>query len=289
VKIDTARNIFGGMLAALCLGLSTLPGMAQKFHCEADTAKAMEIIREFHNPGGDPAKICGPVASRLVGVPYVQVTKEDSLGVAEIRLDGFDDFSFVNMVAALAKTATSPGHSRAKDLEMALEKLTFRRGEADGFPSRMVYGGDWIVDNRARGNVKELTEDFSNNFKTKSLDYVGRHRDEYVALKDSATYERQRMVEFGYRTFKIPHMKRESSEWKQVGPEIQDGDLIMLLTPEPDRDVWEMGYVVRRDDGLHFIHASERDGKVVEEPEVLGRYIKRHAKEVYGWRWIRIL
>ncbi len=55
------------------------------------------------------------------------------------------------------------------------------------------------------------------------------------------------------------------------------------------RDVWEMGYVVRRDDGLHFIHASERDGKVVEEPEVLGRYIKRHAKEVYGWRWIRIL
>lgn len=50
-----------------------------------------------------------------------------------------------------------------------------------------------------------------------------------------------------------------------------------------------MGYVVRRDDGLHFIHASERDGKVVEEPEVLGRYIKRHAKEVYGWRWIRIL
>jgi hypothetical protein len=262
---------------------------AQRFHCEADTAKAMEIIREFYNPGGDPAKICGPIAEKLKGVAYVPISKEDSIGVAEIRLDGFDDFAFVNMVAALAKTATSPGYSRPKDLEIMLEKLTFRRGEANGFPTRMMYGGDWIVDNRSRGNVKELTEDYSEHFKTKSLDWVCRHRGEFAALKDSATYERQRMVEFGYRTFKIPHMKRESSDWKQVNPDIQDGDLIMLLTPEPDRDVWEMGYVVRRDDGLHFIHASERDGKVVEESEPLGRYIKRHSKEVYGWRWLRIL
>lgn len=262
---------------------------AQRFHCEADTARAMEIIREFYNPGGDPSKICGPIATKLVGVAYVPINKEDTLGVPEIRLDGFDEFAFVNTVAALAKTATSPGYARPKDLEITLEKLTFRRGEADGFPSRMMYGGDWIVDNRSRGNVKELTEDYSDNFKTKSLDWVCRHRDEFAALKDSATYERQRMVEFGYRTFKIPHMKRESSDWKQVNPEIQDGDLIMLLTPQPDQDVWEMGYVVRRDDGLHLIHASERDGKVVEESEPLGRYIKRHAKEVYGWRWLRIL
>lgn len=287
------RNISHQLLKAVGVvmfaGIAGFSAEAQRFHCEADTAKAMEIIREFYNPGGDPAKICGPIASKFVGVAYVPINKEDTLGVAELRLDGFDEFAFVNTVAALAKTATSPGYARPKDLEIILEKLTFRRGEADGFPSRMMYGGDWIVDNRSRGNVKELTEDYSDNFKTKSLDWVCRHRDEFAALKDSATYERQRMVEFGYRTFKIPHMKRESSDWKQVNPEIQDGDLIMLLTPQPDRDVWEMGYVVRRDDGLHFIHASERDGKVVEESEPLGRYIKRHAKEVYGWRWLRIL
>ncbi len=274
---------------AVCVVTAGFAAEAQRFHCEADTAKAMEIIREFHNPGGEPAKICGPIAIRLVGAAYAPVTKEDSLGVPEIRLDGFDEFSFVNMVAALAKTATSPGHARPRDLEIMLEKLTFRRGEAVGFPSRMVYGGDWIIDNISRGNVKELTGDYSEHFKTKSLDWVCRHRDEFAALKDSATYERQRMVEFGYRTFKIPHMKRESSDWKQINPEIQDGDLIMLLTPEPDKDVWEAGYVVRRGDGLHFIHASERDGKVVEETEPLGRYIKRHSKEVYGWRWLRIL
>lgn len=275
-----------GVMVAL---LSAVPAVAQRFHCPADTARAMEIIREFSRPGGNPGEICGAIASKLAGADYAPVTKEDSLGVPVIRLDGFDDFSFVNTVAALAKTATSPGLARPKDLEIMLEHMTFRRGVADGFPSRMVYGGDWVVDNRSRGNVKELTEDYSDSFKTKSLEWVSRHRDDYAALKDSATYERQKMVELGYRTFKIPHMKRQSTEWKDVAAELRDGDLIMLLTSEQDKDVWEMGFVVRRDDGFHFIHASERDGKVVEEPELLGKYIKLHSKEVYGWRWIRIL
>lgn len=274
----------------LCIGVSSgISACAQRFHCPEDTVRAMEFIREFHNPGGNPAKIAGAIAAKLAGTPYAPVTKEDSLGVAEIRLDGFDEFSFVNMVAALAKTATSPGHARPKDLEIMLEQLTFRRGEATGFPTRMVYGGDWVVDNRSRGNVKEITEDYSDNFKTKSLEWVSRHRNDYAALRDSATFERQKMVEFGYRTFKIPHLKRETSSNKEIQRELQEGDLIMILTNQPDKDIWEMGYLVKRDDGMHLVHASESDGKVVEEPEVIDRYIRRHAKEVYGWRWLRIL
>lgn len=282
------RRISKGVILPLlfiCAGSMS----AQKFHCPQDTTKAMELIREFHNPGGDPSKITGKIAEKLVGAAYEPITKQDSTGAVEIRLDGFDEFSFVNTVAALAKTATSPGHARPKDLEIMLEQLTFRRGEADGFPTRMVYGGDWVVDNRSRGNIKEITEDYSENFKTKSLEWVSRHREDYAALKDSATYERQKMVEFGYRTFKIPHMKRESADWKQIVPELREGDLIMILTNQPDKDVWEMGYLVKRADGMHLIHASESEGKVVEESEPLGRYIKRNAKQVYGWRWIRII
>ncbi len=261
----------------------------QKIHCPEDTVVAMEVIREFHNPGGAPGKITGKIAEKFVGTPYAPITKLDSVGEVEIRLDGFDEFSFVNTVAALAKISTSPGHARPKDLEIMLEQLTFRRGEPDGFPSRIVYGGDWVVDNRSRGNVKELTEDYSDNFKTKSLEWVSRHRDEYAALKDSATFERQKMVEFGYRTFKIPHLKREAADSKKIVAELQEGDLIMILGNQADKDVWEMGYLIQRPDGMHLIHVSEKEGKVVEEAEPLGRYIRRYAKEVYGWRWLRIL
>lgn len=270
--------------------LFSVSGMrAQRYHCPQDTAEAMAIIREFHNPGGNPSTLTSRIAERLIGRAAADISKEDSLGIPEIRLDGFDKFSFINAVAALAKTATSPGIIRPRDVERAIENLTFRHGEAEGFPTRLMYGGDWVVDNRARGNVKELTEDYSDQFKTKSLSWVTRHRNEYAALRDSDTYERQRMVEMGFRTFKIPHMKRESTEWKQVAAELQDGDLLMLLTPNPDTDVLEAGYIINRPDGFHFIHLSEKDGKVVEEQELLSRYIKRRAKEIYGWRWLRII
>lgn len=277
------------ILAVACALVVSQGSHAQRFHCETDTVKAMEIIREFYKPGGNPSEICGAIASRLVGAPYVPITKQDSVGEAVIRLDGFDEMSFINTVAALAKTATSPGYARPKDLELMLQRLTFRHGEPNGFPSILVYGGDWVVDNRSRGNVRELTEDYSNSFKTKSLEWVGRHPQDYAALKDSATFERQKMVEFGFRTFKIPHMKRESTEWKQIAADICEGDLIILLSSNPEKDVRDIGFLVKRPDGMHFIHASETAGKVVEEEEPIGRYIRRHAKDIYGWRWLRIL
>lgn len=281
-------NIKKVVVGIFCLVVSLTVG-AQRYHCAEDTVKAMSILREFTKPGSDPGKLCGMIAERLIGQPFAPITQQDSLGMVEIRLDGFDDFAFVNSVAALAKIATSPGGMHLKDLEVMLEKLTFRRGESNGFPTRMLYGGDWVVDNHSRGNVKDLTEDYSANFKTKSLEYVGRHPQEYAALKDSATLERQKMVEFGYRTFKIPHMKREMADSKGVLEDMHDGDLVMLLTNHPEKDILSMGYVIKRADGFHLIHISDKDGKIVEEQETLGRYIKRNSKEIYGWRWLRII
>lgn len=281
-------NIRKVVVGIFCLVVSLTVG-AQRYHCAEDTVKAMSILREFTKPGSDPGKLCGMIAERLIGQPFAPITQQDSLGMVEIRLDGFDDFAFVNSVAALAKIATSPGGMHLKDLEVMLEKLTFRRGESNGFPTRMLYGGDWVVDNHSRGNVKDLTEDYSANFKTKSLEYVGRHPQEYAALKDSATLERQKMVEFGYRTFKIPHMKREMADSKGVLEDMHDGDLVMLLTNHPEKDILSMGYVIKRADGFHLIHISDKDGKIVEEQETLGRYIKRNSKEIYGWRWLRII
>ncbi len=281
---NTKRYLFSLLMAFFCVSVS-----AQGFHCAEDTVKAMEIIRKFYEPGGDPAQKCAGIAELLVGSQYEALAKQDTAGIAQIRLDGMDEMGFVNMVIALAKTATSPGHARLKDLEDMLIKVTFRRGEPDGFSTRMLYPSEWAVDNKARGNIKELTENHSDQFKTKSLESVTRNRDLYPALKDSATFERQKMVEMGYRTHKIPHMKRESSDWKQIQAELKDGDLLMLLSSNPNIDVFEIGFIIKRDDGFHFVHASESAGKVVEEPEPLGRYIKRNSKSTYGWRWMRVI
>lgn len=275
-------------LAALLLGGSGV-AEAQKYHCERDTAEAMSLIREFYNPGSKPGEVCGQIAVRMVERPYAAVTRNDSTGMAEIRLDGFDGLTFVNMVAALAKGAVNPGYIRPVDLQEILESFTFRRGVPNGFSSRMLYGADWGLDNKARGNLKELTEDYSDRYKTKSLQWVSHHRDQFAALRDSANFEQQKVLEFGYRTFKIPHIKREAAGYKDVGEDMKVGDIVMLLTPDPEMDIHEIGFVVKREDGFHMVHVSPESGKVVEESDPIDRYMKRNAKKVYGWRWFRVL
>ena len=282
------RKIGKMALAMALAACGVLTATAERVHCAADTATAMEIVREFAQPGGEPGQIVVRVAERLVGVPYGEVNREDSLGRLQVRLDAFDKMNFVNAVVALAKTATQPGQPLASDFVNAFENVACRRGAEDGFTSIMLYGADWIVDNRGRGNVEEFTERRSEAFKTRSLDAISRNRKLFPALADSAAYDRQRMMEMGYRNHKIPNMKRQSLEWKDVDADMRDGDIVMLLCNADDYDIWEVGFVVRRDDGWHFIHASEKDGKVVERPEPLAKYIKRNAKDTYGWRWLRV-
>lgn len=269
-------------------GTSAVTTGAQEYHAPEDTVKVMGLLREFRNPGGSPSDLAGKIAERLIGTPYAPVTKDDSVSRNEVRMDAMDDMAFLNAVTALSRRATSPGLLRFYDYAASLRDVTFRHGEDKGFPTRMVYAADWVGDNKARGNVKEFTEDYSNLFKTKSLDNVTRHRDEYAALRDSATYEAWRMVEFGFRTHKIPHMRRESTEWKDVSANIKDGDIIMLLTSANDIDVYETGILRHRDDGFHLIHVDEKEGRIVEEQEPIGRYIKRNSKLIYGFRWLRI-
>lgn len=271
----------------LLIILSSLLSMAA-YHCEGDTAKVMNLIRENFSPGGDPAQLSGPLAEEFIGIAREEVTMEDSTGHVMIKVDAFDDLTFLNHIVALARLSTSPGHKRINEFEKELENISYRRGEDKGFPSKMLYFSDWVVDNKSRNHVKELTESYSDQFRTKSLEKVSRKRDLYAALKDSATFEDQKMVEMGFRTHKVPHLKREQASHKDVIADMRDGDIVVLLTSDPTTDALEIGFVRKREDGFHFIHPSLEKGGVVEEKEPLDRYLKRNAKRTYGWRWLRL-
>lgn len=275
--------------AFLFLFASSAKGEDFRIHCENDTVTVMRLVRENFNPGGDPGELTSVIAESFIGMPREEVTMEDSIGSLCIRTDAFDDMSFLNEVTAIARLSTSPGHKRVKEYARELENISFRRGEDKGFPARMLYLSDWVVDNKARNNVKELTEYYSDAFRTKSLEKVTRNRDNYKALKDSATFEDQKMVEMGFRTHKVPHLKREQAAGKDILEDMRDGDIIVLLTPENNTDALEIGFVKKRDDGFHLIHPSYETNTVVEEKETLDRYIKRNAKRVYGWRWLRLV
>lgn len=289
--IGKVRYILGILAAAVVMAACALPAAAQVRYAQpSDTVRAKEILTGLRVvPGLDTGKLVALGAGALTGAEAGEPVDNDSIATVCVSFGPFDDLGFVNAAMALAKGAESQ-LGRWQDYGDALVSVSRRRGVDKGFSSRMIYGADWVNDNVYRGNLTDLTERYSasNIFKTKSLDGVTFNRSRYRALADSATYEAVRMVEMGFRSHKIPHLKKETINKKEILGDMRDGDILMLLGSDPRFDIYDMGVVVLRADGPHIIHVSETEGKVVEEPEPLPRWFKRENQHFYGYRWLRV-
>lgn len=228
-------------------------------------------------------------AEALTGCPSDSYYHTDSVAVLRLNTRSFTPMTFINTVGALSRASLNNSRPSWRDFSRELTALSCRRGTDMGFPSLMWHASDWISDNIYRGNVKELTENFPGTIeKTKSLDYLTRHRDEYRALADSATYEKVRMMEMGFRTHRVPLLKKEHIGKKDVAEELRPGDIIILNPQEDGIDIRVIGVVVEREDGQHLIYLSEEDGKVVETPTPLPRWMKIKTKYFNGFRIIRL-
>lgn len=253
--------------------------------CKADSLMAVRLMQASFEAGRDVTvgQRVAAAALSLVG----SVCDTDTCDGA-MFLNFSRSMTFPNLCLAAAKTSAL-NFRRVSDFFEAFTGVDCRKGEYDGFTSRFHYGSDWIMDNIYRGNFKELTETYSGGatFRTKSLDYVTRNRGLYPELADSVTFERMRMIEMGYRTHKIPHLKKETVNRKWLAEDIRQGDILVLLSGRQDYDVYDIGVVVIHEDGPHLLHLDPVTRTVVVEPDPLNRYFKRNGQQFYGYRWLR--
>lgn len=229
------------------------------------------------------------VAEQLIGTGRDDYYAKDSIASLRLTTEGFTPMTFVNSVAAIA---LSGGESNGNALmaQDNFSRLSCRRGENVGFPSIMWHTSDWISDNIYRGTIKELTESYIEpRTKTKSLDYLSRHRGEYAVLSNPEIYDKVRMTEMGFRTHRVPYLQRHDAKKKVISDELKDGDIIILIPNQDGVDMYEMGIVKIKNDAPYLIHFSNKQGKVVMESEPLDRYMNSIAKYICGFRWVRII
>lgn len=279
----------------MCVAIVMLSFTGQSFafsriHCEKDTIVLNKIANDLSGVPNDFGKRVAAAAKCFVGSDAGMPAWNDSVGTMIIDLHTFDGLALVNNAIALAVYSQKPDR-RWYDFSYALENISRRRGSDTGIASQMIYGSDWVVDNVYRGNIKELTDQYNGGLlhKTKSLDYVSQNRQKFPALADSANYEALRMMEMGYRTHRIPHVKKEMVGKASVIDDMKDGDIIILLCKDDNYDVYDMGIVAMENDGPHLIHCDRITGKVTEDEFPLSRLMKREGQYIYGFRWLRPL
>ena len=282
------RKLLGGLaVVTLTFNFSSSALAGPRIHCSEDTVKVSRILGSLQTADKDLGKRCVAAAEELVGTVWAPAHDNDTIGTMVVNLHGFDRMGFVNNVLALAK-ASLHHMPVERQYEIALEGYSRRKGEDNGFPSQLFYGADWIVDNIYRGNLKEVTEYVGGgSFKPKTLDYMTRHADEFPAMKDPAVNDKIRMIEMGYRSHRIPHLKKQSVGNKEIRDMMEDGDIVIMLSNELDYDVYDIGFVKMVGGEPHFIHISRETGKVVEDPYPLSRLFKLENQHFYGYRWLR--
>ncbi len=248
-----------------------------------------------------PGMYLSDIGRSLIGTPYVAHTLECDTTYAfshrasdgsagemlTIDLGALDCTTFVETAMAMAYTI-GEGRSGWRDAMYNLEKIRYRHGVMDGYASRLHYICDWVMDNIAMGIVEDAVRrmDEGVKYEVKTIDYMSAHRDSYPVLADSATYERMRGVEDGYRNHRYGYLKVRSLGNKRVQAQLREGDILCFTSTLKDLDVTHLGILTRGDDGKwHVLHASSTLGKVVISDEPLDEFVRRNRH----WTGIRVV
>lgn len=278
------KVIFGIAFTSLYISATAITPAEVRFNNEqADTTRLTEILINLGKMDrSNPEAIVAEAGSCFLGTPYVAGTLEGAPEQLTVNTEGMDCTTFVETALALALTVES-NRSSWHDYINSLVQLRYRNGQVNGYPSRLHYVSDWIIDNSHRGVLKEVTDRIGpSHSQIKTLEYMSQHRDAYPALADSANFAGIKNVEMGYRSHKYFYIKPINL----ANANLREGDVVALTTNVKGLDVTHLGIVKMVNGAPYLMHASSKKGKVVVDDLSLTEYMKRNRTQ--GIRVFRI-
>lgn len=211
------------------------------------------------------------------GEPYVAGTLDQpAYEQLVVKLDGFDCVTFVESVLALARTINAESYSLAAFTEH-LRAQRYRGAVMDGYCSRLHYFSDWIIDNEARGNVRNITQDIGGVPLDKQFDFMSSHRESYPHLVEDSLFAGIQEMEARLKDFQMYYIPQ--GDISGVYASLQAGDIIALATDIEGLDVSHTGMVYRHEDGsVGLLHASTANGVIVS-PD-LQAYVENNRRQI---------
>ena len=275
------------LLFGLVLTGNVAPAAAQVTAQSADSLYAVYLLSVVV-PQPDVAHYVVAYAHLLEGTPYAAGSLDrDSVEQLQAHLQETDCTIFVETVLALARTAAK----RERTWEAFGRELTalrYRDGRIDGYPSRLHYFSDWIIDNERRGNVKEMTAALGGVDDTLQLHFMSRHAHCYPALQRDTTLigviasQEKRLS--GSTVSVLPAECLDSAALAGI----QSGDIIAFTTDIDGLDIAHVGIALNENGTVRRIHASSSQGAVVIEKRALTLQL-RENRRFTGIRIIRPL
>ena len=212
----------------------------------------------------------------FVGADYVPGTLEVQPEQLVVSLEEFDCVTYVESVLAIARVLEQPEATFDHYVE-ELRRIRYRRGELDGYASRLHYFGEWIADNAALGIVRDITRELGGVPLDERVDFMSTNRELYVALRSDEVYRQIRAVEDSVSTLPLYYIPK--NRIADISARIRDGDIIAATSSIEGLDIAHTGFAVWIDGSLHFMNAP-LVGKSVEISDLpLSERIQRISEQ----------
>ena len=246
-------------------------------YTEKDAEIFADILSKYKNDSKKPiATLIPELGKYFLGQEYVahtlEVNEEEKLIV---NLRELDCTTYAENLLALARTIKSENQS-FEQFAREIEKIRYRDGKRDEYPSRLHYFSDWIYNNKENDLVTTPADSFGNPFPNK-VSFMSNNPDSYKHLKNNPDYvsvieqQEKEINEKSY--FFIP--KENIAEYEHL---LKEGDIIGLTTSINGLDVAHVGVLVEQEGKLHLLHASQSKLKVEISDEPISSFLKPESK-----------
>ena len=208
--------------------------------------------------------------------PYVVASLENGLEERMvINLRELDCTTFAENCLALARTVKS-GKTDFASFVSELERLRYRDGIRNQYPSRLHYFVEWIHNNHKKGIISETVN--QNGIKSnKTINYMSTHPSDYPVLKDhpelipAIAEQEKELTETGFMYFpkdNIPNLYKH----------LHHGDIIALTSSIEGVDVNHVGIILKKGNEYYLLHAPLSGKKVLVSEGPLTDFISPNSK-----------
>jgi hypothetical protein len=240
--------------------------LTQKFRFAADRSLQQAPI-------GD---VMAAMGLSFIGTPYVAHTLEQP-GPEHlvINLQGLDCTTFVENMLAISRCVKLQ-QTAFDDFTKQLQRIRYRSGVIQGYPSRLHYFTDWIADNEQKQIVHDITRELGGVPLVKTYDFMSTHVSSYPQLSDKGFLEAIRSAE--RRLSSSAHTYVPNANVAGMQDKLRSGDIIAIATSIPGIDVSHTGMVAVKDGKPYYLHAPLSGGAVQLSQGTVADYLAKAGK-----------
>ena len=212
----------------------------------------------------------------FLGTPYVAATLENGLEEKlVINLRELDCTTFVENCLALARTVKS-GNIDFKSFANELEKIRYRDGLRNQYPSRLHYFSEWINNNHKKGLISDSINQNGEKV-ARTINFMSTHSASYPVLKEhpklilTIAEQEKALTHTGFQYFPKGNLP-------SLYQNLQPGDIVGLTSNIEGLDINHTGFIIRKNNDFYLLHASQSGGKVMVADEPLSDFLKPQSK-----------